>query len=146
MGLFQRLCIYLMLSILLQNCGVVSSMHDRPEPKPPIENPRSSNSSLTFCKDIQPILSNHCVSCHRTTGTMMGNLALDIYDQPGKPLVERWRGVLSRIENGSMPPTPYEKLSQQQKEIIVRWYSEGRQNCDPVRKNWVGASIKHLDE
>lgn len=96
---------------------------------------------LNFQRDIQPILSNNCWSCHgadeasrkgglrldvRTaalTATDSGNLAI----VPGKPddseLVSR---IASTDPNEVMPPPSSKKsLSMQQQQILRRWVEQG---------------------
>lgn len=91
---------------------------------------------VDFNRDIRPILSDNCYYCHGNDAKhRMADLRLDLRDQalesgaivPGKPgeslLVER---ILSSDQHEMMPPPDsHKKLDAKQKELLVRWISEG---------------------
>lgn len=91
----------------------------------------------TWCKDIQPILANNCVSsCHGavTTGSGRADFRLDMYETDGgiagaKDMAQRIdaRAVTFR----SMPPagvTP--QPTEQERTLIDSWASHGAPFCD----------------
>ena len=94
---------------------------------------------LQFNRDIRPILSEHCFSCHGQ-GKQKGELRLDSREaalkvaasgepaiQPAKPeashLVER---IFSQEKGKVMPPPSTKKnLTQAQKETLKEWVRQG---------------------
>lgn len=99
--------------------------------------------SVDFTRDVRPILSNHCWSCHGPdASSRKAGLRLDLRDSaireaesgsiaivPGKPeaseLIAR---IKSSDESVMMPPPEVQKqkpLSAAQKEILQRWIAAG---------------------
>ena len=89
----------------------------------------------TFSKDVAPILYKNCVSCHRPGE--IAPMSLLTYDQ-ARPYA---RSIRERIQLGSMPPWHAEapagtfmnerRLTGAEKEILVRWVSNGAPQGDP---------------
>lgn len=96
----------------------------------------SAAEPLEYNRDIRPILSENCFTCHGPDKTARkAGLRLDLRDDavkaeaivPGKPqeslLVER---ICSTDAKEVMPPPKSnKKLTQPQKDILRRWISEG---------------------
>ena len=100
-----------------------------------------ANARVDFARDVRPILSNHCWSCHGPDeATRQAQLRLDRRDSaiaktesgkvavtPGKPdaseLVAR---IASSDDDRVMPPPDAKKpLSAAQKETLRRWIEQG---------------------
>lgn len=92
-----------------------------------------SRQSLTFEKDVRPILKTHCFLCHGEEPEKAGELDLRLVRRmleggdsgavlvPGEPDESLfWH----RIEEDEMPPGP-KKLSLQEREIISAWIRQG---------------------
>ncbi|MDB6038884.1 MAG: Protein of unknown function (DUF1553)/Protein of unknown function (DUF1549)/Planctomycete [Verrucomicrobiales bacterium] len=90
---------------------------------------------LRFNRDIRPILSDHCFSCHGPdNGSRKANLRLDVRDKGAKsevfdPSLEK-DGLLKRIfssdsEEVMPPPNSNKPLTKTQKEMLRRWVQEG---------------------
>ena len=91
---------------------------------------------IEFNRDVRPILSDNCFSCHgNDAGHRKAKLRLDVREAalkkdafvPGKPdesdLIER---IFSADEDELMPPPEsHKKLTAQQKEILKRWIEQG---------------------
>jgi mono/diheme cytochrome c family protein len=93
--------------------------------------PRAFAQSLapTYYRDVQPILEQHCVSCH-----VAGGIAPFKLDS-GQDAVARAVDIARVVESGSMPPWPpgvesppflnERKLGAASKKIIVDWAKAG---------------------
>src|SRR5438132_200152 len=89
----------------------------------------------TFSRDIAPILYRNCVSCHRPGE--IAPMSLLTWEQ-ARPYA---RAIRERIQLGSMPPwhaeasagtfTNERRLSDMEKEILVRWVNDGAPQGDP---------------
>lgn len=110
--------------------------------------PRVEAQELSYNRDVRPILSENCLSCHGFDHkTREAGLRLDIRDgavanldsgtvaiRPGKPdeseLVQR---IFSNDESIQMPPPESGKhLTPQQKEILKKWIAQGAE----YQKHW----------
>src|SRR5690606_27462438 len=99
-----------------------------------------ADTSLTFHKDIQPILQDKCVNCHRTGGA--GPMPLVHYDEvlPYAGLIMYKTGLKDRM--GAMPPFYLERdngiqdyknnpaLSEEQIAMIAEWAQNGAPQGD----------------
>src|SRR5687768_12431661 len=75
---------------------------------------------------IRPIMQAACVQCHSVSSKTAG-LALDSLSQNdylAGDLSARWNKVLSRIQDGTMPPPPG-RITSEQKQIISVWIQQG---------------------
>lgn len=101
----------------------------------------SADNELRFNRDVRPLLSEYCLACHGFDATKReAGLRLDVREgaieeldsgevaiRPGKPeeseLIKR---ILSHDEGSVMPPPETgKKLTQAQKETLLRWVREG---------------------
>ena len=101
----------------------------------------SSLAELQFNRDIRPILSNKCFSCHGPSSHRKADLRLDTFAGataevivPGKPeaspLVDR---ILSEDPDDIMPPPESHKsLTTEEKSLLQRWIREGAK----YQKHW----------
>lgn len=103
---------------------------------------------LQFNRDIRPILSEHCFSCHgfdekHRKGDLRLDLASHAYGEgksglkaiiPGKPEEsELWRRLTTDDEDDQMPPRKQKKrLNTEQVATLKRWISEGAS----YQKHW----------
>ena len=96
--------------------------------------------ALDYGRDIQPILSDRCFTCHgQDAGTREGGLRLDQRDAamaggdsgvvivPGDPdaseIIQR---LFTHDRSEMMPPPKVKKpLTEEQKKLLVRWVKEG---------------------
>jgi len=101
----------------------------KPEPRPP----EPSRPALTFAKDVQPILSAKCVTCHGNNNKKKGDLDLRTLNallkggENGQVVVG---GQLDKsplwesVESGTMPPGKV-KLTAAEKATVRRWIEGG---------------------
>ena len=97
---------------------------------------QSIEQRIDFAREIQPILANHCWSCHGPDETSrQAELRLDVREQaiaksaivPGddstSELVHR---IESTDEDSKMPPSSSKKpLKEKQRELLRRWIQQG---------------------
>ncbi len=109
----------------------------------------SAANSVNFNRDIRPILSDNCFSCHGPDqNRRKAKLRLDVREEaialkafiPGKPkdseLVKR---ILTDDEDDLMPPPEsHKKLTPAQKELLQRWVAEGAE----YQSHWAYAAPK----
>jgi len=109
---------------------------EKPAPAPPApEKPAAKpTTSLTFAKDIQPVLRAKCVNCHGDRNKFKGGLdarTLRSLEKGGEtgPAINRSEPELSvlweAIANGSMPPGKSSKLTESEKRKIHDWLVGG---------------------
>ena len=131
----------LFLAVLIVSCGPghMGPMRDRGGDPPdttrvPTATP-GGDTTASFSRDIQPILSENCVSCHGGSG----DLWLDSYERalaessggpvivPGQPQESE---LYLRITGESKPQMPLNAsaLSDDDIEAIRAWISEGAPN------------------
>jgi mono/diheme cytochrome c family protein len=97
--------------------------------------------SLTFEKDVRPILKAHCFHCHgEDPGKVKGKLDVRLRHllvkggKTGPALVPGRREtslLFARIAQGEMPPDEKKKLSQEEIETIGRWIDGGARTARP---------------
>ena len=92
--------------------------------------------AVSFNRDIRPILSDNCFSCHGPDAShRQADLRLDLRNDamsagaivPGKPAEST---LVSRINSTDAdelmpPPESHKKLDAKQKELLTRWIEEG---------------------
>jgi len=84
-------------------------------------------SAATVCADefqqsVQPLLKEHCVSCH-STEKQKGDLDLERFTSmkvvKADPAV--WEHTLEQLANNEMPPKDKPQLSPAQKALLIQW-------------------------
>ena len=96
---------------------------------------------VQFNRDIRPILSEHCFSCHGPdVQKMKGGLRLDRREEALKPAKSGKKAILPRDAAGSElvhrllsddveelmpPPEAHKPLKPEQKALLQRWIAEG---------------------
>ncbi|GAB3649680.1 hypothetical protein GCM10028791_15650 [Echinicola sediminis] len=92
-------------------------------------------SKYEFAKDINPITSNYCVSCHGDE-KQKGGFRMDIIDPDmvhGKD-AEAWRHVLDMVNSGEMPPKEEKQLTDEERRVMVDWITASIQQAVALRK------------
>ncbi len=96
----------------------------------------SAEERLKFNRDIRPILAENCLACHGPDSQQRkADLRVDLQESvvenglivPGDPDSSEFiRRILSDDEAEVMPPpSSHKKLTNQQKQLLVRWVKEG---------------------
>jgi hypothetical protein len=96
---------------------------------------------IQFNRDIRPILSDHCFSCHGPdVQKMKGGLRLDVREAALRPAKSGKKAILPRDAAGSElvhrlltddadelmpPPEAHKPLKPEQKALLQRWIAEG---------------------
>lgn len=116
----------------------------------------SGHSSLDFARDVLPILSDHCFSCHGPDqASRQAGLRLDLREDavksnegvaaiaPGQPtLSELIRRIKTTDDDTMMPPPDALKpLSAAQKQILERWIADGA----PYAGHWAFSAPQRVD-
>ncbi|MFN0196621.1 MAG: DUF1553 domain-containing protein [Planctomycetaceae bacterium] len=106
---------------------------------------------IDFNRDVRPILSNHCWSCHGPDeAARQGGLRLDLRDSAMAPLESGVQAIVPGDVNASalarrieahddeaMPPKSFDKpLSPAQREILKHWIADGA----PYAMHWAFVS------
>src|SRR5712671_6527648 len=101
----------------------------------------AADSTIQFNRDIRPILSDNCFSCHGIDAKKReAKLRLDIAEgafkanedgvapiTPGDPgKSEVWLRIISDDKDEMMPPPKsHKKITAEQRKVIKRWIEEG---------------------
>jgi hypothetical protein len=98
--------------------------------------------SLSFSKDVFPIIQKNCLPCHAQAERNMSRLFMDNYDlfmkggyngSPVKPGNARESFLIEKINpdppfGERMPMRSKEYLSDEEIDIFIRWINEGAKN------------------
>ncbi|MFM8705484.1 MAG: c-type cytochrome domain-containing protein, partial [Planctomycetia bacterium] len=98
---------------------------------------------VSFNRDIRPILSDNCFSCHGPdAGHRQADLRLDVRDDavaagaivPGKPAESTLVARIDAADPGELmpPPESHKKLDAGQKALLARWIEQGAE----YQKHW----------
>ncbi|MFN0016661.1 MAG: DUF1592 domain-containing protein [Pirellulaceae bacterium] len=85
-----------------------------------------------FTRTIQPLLKEHCLSCHGTDAQEGGVSYADLKDDQTalrkRPL---WKRALLRVKSGEMPPEGETPLTADEKKVLLEWmtYATEYLNC-----------------
>jgi len=110
----MKLASLIVLSILaLSNCTTAFIEEGVTDP---------SVEEVTYQDEIQPIMFNHCTTCHGGS-TPFADLSLETYDTV-KEATENGN-LLSRIENEDNPMPPSGLLTAEDRAKIAKWAAEG---------------------
>jgi hypothetical protein len=94
-----------------------------------------AQAQVTFNKDVAPVLFRHCTTCHRPGE--IAPMSLLTYEA-ARPWA---RSIRDKVSDGAMPPWHADpahgrfrnerRLSQQEKDVLVRWAAGGALRGDP---------------
>ena len=103
----------------------------------------AKNSAIEYNRDIRPILSENCFSCHGTdSASRKAGLRLDQFESvtnkledgattivPGKPQQSELMRRILATDDDQMPPEKVNKiLKPAQKELLKKWIAAGAHN------------------
>lgn len=108
--------LYLSIFILIFIYSSCSSGSDDPIMNPP------NNEDVTYSNAIKSIIDSRCLNCHSNPPVNGAPMSLTTFDNV-KEAVEN-RGLITRVENGSMPPQGA-PLSAAQVQAIKDWQTGG---------------------
>ena len=106
-----------------------------------VEVPESASSEppqpdlTTFRSDIQPILKRVCHQCHGPD-TQEGNVRIDQLnpDLQNGDDVDWWVEIQAVLSNDEMPPPDSDKLTDQERSLIVEWLANELHTASVVRR------------
>jgi peroxiredoxin len=98
--------------------------------------PQPGGRSLTYCRDVAPLLQQHCVNCHRTG--QIAPFALTSY----RAAAGRAETIREVLEEGRMPPWHADsrfgrfandpRMSDAEKQVVYDWIDDGCPEGDPA--------------
>lgn len=78
--------------------------------------------SLSFQRDVQPFLAQHCFACHdHSLHTAKLDLEAFQSDLAASEHPEVWEKVLEKLRTGKMPPPAMPAPSQEEKDGVIAW-------------------------
>ena len=103
---------------------------------------RSVDEDVTFARDIKPLLQKLCSDCHGSKQPKghLQNDALSDELAEGRD-AETWQDVLDRVNLGEMPPPKSQQPTKAERQILVRWLTDGLRQAVESRKNSSGRVV-----
>ncbi|MCA9128533.1 MAG: DUF1592 domain-containing protein [Planctomycetales bacterium] len=103
--------------------------------------------SLDFVKDIKPVLSEYCFSCH-ANGESSGGMSLDqlVAEKDESRAIDEWYRVLKQLQSGLMPPADEPQPSRQQRVAIEHWIKYGAFGLNPESPDPGRVTIRRLNQ
>ena len=96
---------------------------------------KGADRSITFSRDVAPVLFRHCTTCHRAGE--IAPMSLLTYEE-ARPWA---KSIRDKVSEGAMPPWHADpahgrfsndrRLSQEDKDVLVRWVAGGAVKGDP---------------
>lgn len=87
-----------------------------PDPDPPIDN------NITYAANVKAIIDNTCVRCHNNPPINGAPMPLTTFQNVRDAVTGR--GLINRVENGSMPPNGTD-LTSAEIQVIKDWQAGG---------------------
>tara|TARA_R110002072_G_scaffold302710_2_gene487811 strand:- start:436492 stop:439068 length:2577 start_codon:yes stop_codon:yes gene_type:complete len=102
----------------------------------------SANEADTYSRDIQPLLQKLCAGCHGVNKPK-GHLQIDMLSRElaAGHDAESWQDVLDRVNLGEMPPPKAPQPTQTERQILVRWLTDGLRQAAESRMNSSGRVV-----
>lgn len=114
--------------------------------KPDQAAPKKQHGTISYEKDIKPILVEYCYDCH-SDGTKKGGVALDEPGDVALLLKERklWNSVAQNVEQRLMPPEKKPMPTQEQRDLISEWVEKEIFKADPKNPDPGRVTIRRLN-
>ncbi|MFN9718427.1 MAG: PSD1 and planctomycete cytochrome C domain-containing protein [Planctomycetota bacterium] len=105
----------------------------------PVSKAEETHQTLTFEKDIRPILRAHCLDCHGATDDLSGGLDLRqvrrmLTGGDSGPAIRIGQSedslLMVRIASGEMPPGEA-KVTPRERDLLTRWLQQGAKTSRP---------------
>ncbi len=152
-----RRCLYLLLPVVILATSFFQAVAQKESTSLADVSPNLSSGSIRFNRDVRPILSENCYSCHGPDEhSREAGLRLDIEDYAfadrteGGPAIVRgnadassvYKRIISDLKSDVMPPpNSHKTLNGVEIGIIRQWINEGAQ----WEKHWAFIKPKHHD-
>ena len=86
----------------------------------------SASADEVFQREILPLLTSHCVSCHgpekQQSGIRLDTLSTDLIND--RAAAEDWQEVLNVLNSGEMPPEDQLPLTAEQHRVLTAWVGD----------------------
>ena len=95
-----------------------------------------------FTRDVQPLLQKLCSGCHGAKDPK-GHLQISMLDHElanGED-AEAWQDVLDRVNLGEMPPPKAKQPTKAQRQVLVRWLTEGLREAAEAKQHSRGRVV-----
>jgi mono/diheme cytochrome c family protein len=108
--------------------------------------PKKAQKSISYEKDIKPILEEYCYDCH-SDGTKKGGIALDEHTDLSEMLKDRklWSTVTQNVEQRLMPPEKKAQPTHEQRDLIAEWVKQDVFKTDPNNPDPGRVTIRRLN-
>lgn len=97
---------------------------------------------VRFTRHIQPLLQRFCADCHGVNKPK-GHLQIDMlsHELAAGHDAEAWQDVLDRVNLGEMPPPKSKQPTTAERQILVRWLTEGLREAAEARQHSRGRVV-----
>src|SRR5882672_11655600 len=84
--------------------------------------PAAAASQADFAKDVRPVLSEYCYSCHNDQ-KHKGDVVLEKFSDEEAVLADRatWEKVLKNVRGRQMPPEEKPQPSEDKRRLVANW-------------------------
>jgi hypothetical protein len=119
---------------MLGLAGAVTAPQARPTTLPAVSikpSPQGELLNQQFAKDIKPVLTQYCFSCHGN-GKHKGDVTLDKFSTWNEVQADKqtWQTVMDVLAQGIMPPEEKPQPPKKDKDLIVSWAAEAMDYID----------------
>src|SRR5436190_9896615 len=107
---------------------------------------RKTAKTMSYEKNIQPLLQEYCFSCHGN-GKKKGDLSLDVYQDAEAAVADRktWEKVLQNLGSQTMPPEHKRQPSLAERDAIIAWVQKEVFKCDCSKPDPGRVTIRRLN-
>ena len=111
--MFVRLLLLSLVALLAGSCRKASS---------PMNTKAAVVSRADFAKEVRPVLSEYCFSCHNDQ-KHKGDVVLEKFADEPSVLADRatWEKVLKNLRNRQMPPEEKPQPGEDQRTLVANW-------------------------
>ncbi len=134
-SLYGKITAFILLAGVLSACGTQAAGTPASQPSEVAAQPIAQNTTISFTKDVLPILQSRCVNCHGGERVSKG-LTLKTYNDlmtgsENGPVVTVGKAtdslLVEMIVSQKMPKNG-PKLTPQQVQLITEWVNQGALN------------------
>jgi len=104
--------------------------------------PTPADEASAFSRDVKPLLRKLCAGCHGAKKPK-GHLQIDrlSHELAAGHDAEAWQDVLDRVNLGEMPPPKSQQPTKEERQVLVRWLTDGLRQAAESRKNSSGRVV-----
>src|SRR5690242_2814688 len=106
--------------------------------------PATQNNPLSFQRDVQPILSQTCQTCHNDKIASGGLIITQLLDPSSLTTQrEQWEKILAKVQSGEMPPKTVARPDAMTMDAFVRYVQNVFDRADRSAKPNPGRVVAH---